>query len=82
MYVPALVFIHFAQCPTKHANLHAVQYFLQFGYTVKSLQMHDIVTSIIKISAEELRKIITLRNLKSGAKASTLSQVPNSVISS
>ena len=53
MYVPALVFIHFARCPTKHAYFHAVQYFLQFGYTVKSLKMHDTVTSIIKKSRKE-----------------------------
>ena len=33
VYVPVLVFKHFAHCPTKHANFHAVQYFLQFGYT-------------------------------------------------
>ena len=38
MYVPALVFIHFAQCTTKHANFYAVQYFLQFGYSVKKLK--------------------------------------------
>ena len=53
MYVPALVFMHFAQWPTKHANFHEVQYFLQFGYTIKTPKMHDTVTSIIKSSAEE-----------------------------
>ena len=63
MYVPALVFIHFAQCTTNHANFYAVQYFLQFGYSVKNLKMHNTVTSIIKSSAEELRKNITLRIL-------------------
>ena len=59
MYVPALGFKHFAQCPTKHANFYAVQYFLQFGYTVKSFKMHDTVSSIIKSSAEQQRKNIT-----------------------
>ena len=66
MYEPTLVFIHFAQCPTKQANFYAVQYFLQFEYTVKKLKMSDTVTSIIKSSAEELPENITLRNLKSG----------------
>ena len=62
MYVPAVAFIHFAQCPTNHANFYAVQY-LQFEYTVINLIMSDTVTSIIKSSAEELPKNITLRNL-------------------
>ena len=50
MHVPALGFKHFTQCPIKHANFYAVQYFLQFGYTVKSLKMHDTVSSVIKSS--------------------------------